>query len=200
MIDFLAKGGLLVWPILFCSVLALAIFVERLIFFARVRIRGIGLVEKVVQCSRNGKDQLAIDMVKKSNCSMGRVLEHALEVKGQDREMLETVLVHATDEETRELSRYFQVLASIATITPLLGLLGTVIGMIKSFMVIEEMGGKVNAAVLAGGIWEALLTTALGLSVALPTMLAHSYLSSRVDTFEARLRDGAVNFIKAMSQ
>ena len=200
MIDFLAKGGLLVWPILFCSVLALAIFVERLIFFARVRIRGIGLVEKVIQCVRNGKDQLALDMVKKSNCSMGRVLEHALEVKGQDREMLETVLVHATDEETRELSRYFQVLASIATITPLLGLLGTVIGMIKSFMVIEEMGGKVNAAVLAGGIWEALLTTALGLSVALPTMLAHSYLSSRVDTFEARLRDGAVNFIKAMSQ
>jgi len=200
MIDFLAKGGLLVWPILFCSVLALAIFVERLIFFARVRIRGIGLVEKVIQCARKGKDQLAIDMVKKSNCSMGRVLEHALEVKGQDREMLETVLVHATDEETRELSRYFQVLASIATITPLLGLLGTVIGMIKSFMVIEEMGGKVNAAVLAGGIWEALLTTALGLSVALPTMLAHSYLSSRVDTFEARLRDGAVNFIKAMSQ
>lgn len=200
MIDFLAKGGLLVWPILFCSVLALAIFVERLIFFARVRIRGIGLVEKVIQCARNGKDQLALDMVKKSNCSMGRVLEHALEVKGQDREMLETVLVHATDEETRELSRYFQVLASIATITPLLGLLGTVIGMIKSFMVIEEMGGKVNAAVLAGGIWEALLTTALGLSVALPTMLAHSYLSSRVDTFEARLRDGAINFIKAMSQ
>jgi len=199
MIDFLAKGGFLVWPIFFCSALALAIFVERLIFFARIRIRGAGLVEKVIHCIKNGNDQLALETVRKSNCSMGRVLEHALEVKGQDRETVQTVLVHATDEETRELSRYFQVLATIATIAPLLGLLGTVIGMIKSFMVIQEMGGKVNAAVLAGGIWEALLTTALGLSVALPTMVAYSYLASRVETFEARLRDGAVNFIKAIS-
>ncbi len=78
----------------------------------------------------------------------------------------------------------------------MLGLLGTVIGMIKAFMVIQQMGGKVNAAVLAGGIWEAMLTTALGLAVALPTMVAHSYLVSRVDNYEAQLQDGMVTFIK----
>jgi len=82
----------------------------------------------------------------------------------------------------------------------LLGLLGTVIGMIKAFMVIQEMGGKVNAAVLAGGIWEAMLTTALGLSVALPTMLAHSYLIARVDRYEARLQSGMVTFMKAITR
>jgi len=131
---------------------------------------------------------------------MGRILEHALEVKGQDRETLETVIAHATDEEVRDLSRYLQVLATIGNITPLLGLLGTVIGMIKSFMVIQEMGGKVNAAVLAGGIWEALLTTALGLGIALPTLIAHSYLISRVDKFEVQLRDGAVRFFKALNK
>ncbi|MFH1953161.1 MAG: MotA/TolQ/ExbB proton channel family protein, partial [Pseudomonadota bacterium] len=102
-------------------------------------------------------------------------------------------------EEIRGLSRYLQVLAIIGNIAPLLGLLGTVIGMIKSFMVIQQMGGKVNAAVLAGGIWEAMLTTALGLSVALPTMVAHSYLVSRVDKFEARLQNGAITLIKAIS-
>jgi len=66
-------------------------------------------------------------------------------------------------------------------------------------MVIQEMGGKVNAAVLAGGIWEAMMTTALGLSVALPAMIAHSYLLSRVDKYEARVQDGAVTFIKTVS-
>jgi biopolymer transport protein ExbB len=90
------------------------------------------------------------------------------------------------------------VLATIGSIAPLLGLLGTVLGMIKAFMVIQQMGGKVNAAVLAGGIWEAMLTTALGLTVALPTMVAHSYLAARVDKYEAQLQDGTVSFIKAI--
>ena len=66
-------------------------------------------------------------------------------------------------------------------------------------MVIQQMGGKVNAAVLAGGIWEAMLTTALGLAVALPTMVAHSYLMARLDRYEAQLNDGTVHFLKLMS-
>jgi biopolymer transport protein ExbB len=198
MIDFIARGGVLVGPLLFCSVAALTIFLERLIYFARVRIRGFGLVAKVTGHVTKGEDQQALAVARESRSPMGRILEHALEVKSQDRETLETVIVHSTDEEVRDLSRYLHGLATIGNITPLLGLLGTVIGMIKSFMVIQQMGGKVNAAVLAGGIWEALLTTALGLGIALPTLLAHSYLISRVDKFEVQLRDGAVRFIKAM--
>jgi biopolymer transport protein ExbB len=97
----------------------------------------------------------------------------------------------------RKLFRYLQVLATIGNIAPILGLLGTVIGMIKAFMVIQEMGGKVNAAVLAGGIWEAMLTTALGLSVALPTMVAHSYVTSQVDQYEARLQNGTWDSLRA---
>jgi biopolymer transport protein ExbB len=90
-------------------------------------------------------------------------------------------------------------MATIGNIAPLLGLLGTVIGLIKAFMVIQEMGGKVNASVLAGGIWEAMLTTALGLGVALPTMLAHSYLLARIDRYEARLQQGAITFLQSLS-
>jgi len=200
MIDFLAKGGVLVGPILLCSVLALAIFLERLIRFAKVRIRGFGLVERVAQHVRRGEFDRALDLARESESPMGRVLAHAIEVIDQDRETLETVIVHSTEEEVRELSRYLQALATIGNIAPLLGLLGTVLGMIKAFMVIQEMGGKVNAAVLAGGIWEAMLTTALGLAVALPTMVAHSYLISRVDRYEAQLQDGTVTFIKAIGK
>ncbi len=200
MIEFLSKGGVLVGPILFCSVLALGIFLERLIRFARVRIRGYGLVEKVARHIKDGEDHQAYELASSSDTPMGRVLAQAIEVKGQDRETLETVIVHATDEEVRELSRYLQTLATIGNIAPLLGLLGTVLGMIKAFMVIQQMGGKVNAAVLAGGIWEAMLTTALGLAVALPTMVAYSYLSSRVDKYEAQLQGGAVTFLKAVAK
>ncbi|MDL1977410.1 MAG: MotA/TolQ/ExbB proton channel family protein [Deltaproteobacteria bacterium] len=200
MFDFFAKGGVIVCPIILCSVLALAIFVERLISFARVRIRGYGLVKEVAQYIRNKESAKALTLAKRNESPMGRILVDAIEVADQGSETLESVIVNSTDGEVRKLSRYLQALATIANIAPLLGLLGTVVGMIKAFMVIQEMGGKVNASVLAGGIWEAMLTTALGLSVALPTMIAHSYLTSRVDNYEAQLQDGTVTFIKALGQ
>ncbi len=199
MFELLAKGGVLVIPILFCSVVALSIFLERVIRFARMRKRGDGLELEVAEKLKNKQDQDAYEIAGSSDSPMGRVLVQAIEVKDQDRETLETVIVHATDGEVKELSRYLQALATIGNIAPILGLLGTVIGMMRAFMVIQEMGGKVNAAVLAGGIWEAMMTTALGLSVALPTMVAHSYLLSRVDKYEARLQDGAVTFLKTVS-
>ena len=199
MIEFLSKGGVLVVPILLCSVLALAIFFERLIRFAGMRSRGTGIAEKVAGLLVDGSDHEALKNAEESNSPMGRILAQAMEVKNGDRKMLETVIVNATDEEVRNLSTYIQTLATIGNIAPLLGLLGTVIGMIKAFMVIQEMGGKVNAAVLAGGIWEAMLTTALGLAVALPTMVAHSYLTVRIDKYEAGLLNGAVTFMKALA-
>ncbi|MDY6955130.1 MAG: MotA/TolQ/ExbB proton channel family protein, partial [Thermodesulfobacteriota bacterium] len=193
-------GGILVAPILTCSILALAVFLERLIRFAKVKIRGFGLVRNVAHHIRKGEHKEALELAGRSDSPMGRILAHAIEVVDQDRETLETVIVHSTEEEVRGLSRYLQALATIGNIAPILGLLGTVLGMIKAFMVIQQMGGKVNAAVLAGGIWEAMLTTALGLAVALPTMVAHSYLVSRVDRYEAQLRDGIVTFIKAIGK
>ena len=199
MFEFFVKGGILVIPILMCSVLAVAIFLERIIRFAKMRSRGEGLAEKVAVLLTKDNTNAALQTAEKSNSPMGRVLVQAIGAKDLDRDMLETVIVNATDEEGRNLSTYIQALATIGNIAPLLGLLGTVIGMIKAFVVIQEMGGKVNAAVLAGGIWEAMLTTAFGLAVALPTMVAHSYLVARIDKYEARLQNGSVTFMKAIT-
>lgn len=196
--EFMVKGGVLMYPILMCSVLALAIFLERFILFSRTKSRGAGLAEKTIDLVKRGQADDARNLAISSNSPMGRVLAKALDVSGQDRETLETVIAHATEEEVRRLSTYTQALATIGNMAPMLGLLGTVLGMIKAFMVIQQMGGKVNAAVLAGGIWEAMLTTAFGLAVALPTMVGHSYLLSRVDKFEARLQEGAVTFVTAI--
>ncbi len=198
MLGFLYKGGVLVIPILLCSVFALAIFLERLIRFIHLRKQGRGLAEKVAAAVKKGDDEQARNLVDASDSPMGKVLAQALEVKDQNQETLEAIIVHATEEEIRGMSRYLQALATIGNIAPLLGLFGTVVGMIKAFMVIQEMGGKVNAAVLAGGIWEAMLTTALGLAVALPTIIAHSYLVSKVNHSEARLQRGAIIFLKAV--
>ena len=200
MFEFLSKGGMLVIPILFCSVLALAIFSERIIRFAMMRSRGSGLAEKVAELLINGNEKEALKTAGKSDSPMGRILLQAIDARNLDREMLETVIVNTTDEEVKNLSSGTQALATIGNIAPLLGLLGTVIGLIKAFMVIQQMGGKVNAAVLAGGIWEAMLTTALGLAVALPVMVGHSYLMARVDKYEAGLQSGSVVFMKAITR
>ena len=199
MFDFFIKGGICMWPILFCSVVGLAIFFERFIRFGRMHRRGQGLETRVTEKLKSNNDQEAYEIASRSNSPMGRVLVKALEVKDQDRETVETVIVHATDEEVQDLSRYLQALATIGNVAPMLGLLGTVLGMIKAFMVIQEMGGKVNASVLAGGIWEAMLTTAFGLAVALPIVVGHSYLLSRVDSYEARIQQGTVAFLKTIS-
>ncbi len=200
MLEFISKGGVLIIPILFCSVLVLAIFCERTICYAINNKRARGIEQKVTHLLENGDVNQALKVCEDSRSPMGRVLEKAIQSRNMEKEVLESVIVNATDNEVRNLSSYLQVLATIGNIAPLLGLLGTIIGMIKAFMVIQQMGGKVNAAVLAGGIWEAMLTTAFGLAVALPTMVAHSYLLSRVDKHEARLQNGSIRFMKAIAK
>jgi biopolymer transport protein ExbB len=200
MLEFISKGGVLVIPILFCSVLVLAIFCERIIRYAVNRIRGKDIEQEVSDLIEGGQVEQALEICEKSKSPMGRVLAKGIRARDMDKEVLESVIVNATENEVRELSAYLQALATIGNIAPLLGLLGTIIGMIKAFMVIQQMGGKVNAAVLAGGIWEAMLTTAFGLAVALPTMVAYSYLLSRVDKYEARLQNGSIRFMKAIAR
>ena len=200
MLEILSKGGILVIPILFCSVLVLAIFFERIIRYAINRSRGKDIEVKVSKLLEKGDVDEALKVSAQSNSPMGRVLHKAIDAKHLKNHVLESVIVNATETEVRDLSSYVQTLATIGNIAPLLGLLGTIMGMIKAFMVIQQMGGKVNAAVLAGGIWEAMLTTALGLAVALPTMAAHSYLVAKVDKYEARLQNGSILFLKSIAK
>ena len=116
MFEFFAKGGILVIPILMCSVLAVAIFFERIIRFAKMRSRGEGLAEKVAVLLTKGNTNAALQTAEKSNSPMGRVLVQAIGAKDLDRDMLETVIVNATDEEGRNMSTYIQALATIGNI------------------------------------------------------------------------------------
>ncbi|VFQ44656.1 MotA/TolQ/ExbB proton channel family protein [Desulfoluna butyratoxydans] len=198
MVSFLLKGGVLVIPIGLCSVVALAVFLERWLFFARLRTHDNGLVEALCKTAHEQQVPRDTDRSGHTRSALGRLLTEVLSVQNCDEPTQQAAIREAYALESRLLASRLQLLATIGNIAPLLGLLGTITGMIKAFMVIQQTGGKVDAAALAGGIWEAMLTTALGLAVALPVMVAHSYLVTRKESQEAYLKRGMVRFLKEL--
>ncbi len=180
MLFIIQKGGPLMYPILACSVLALGIFLERLLTFVRVR-RGTDLlVREVESLVVNKRIDEALIVCQRTGTPLARILIAALRLAGRSREEIKIAVDEVGSREAAPLERYLGLLGTIATISPLLGLLGTVLGMIEAFNVISVQGVG-TPATLGGGISQALITTAAGLSVAIPIILLHKYLSSRVD-------------------
>lgn len=180
MLWIMQKGGPLMYPIFACSVLALGIFLERLLTFVRVR-RGTDiLIREVESLVINKRIDEALIVCQRTGTPLSRILIAALRLAGRPREEIKIAVDEVGSREAAPLERYLGLLGTIATISPLLGLLGTVLGMIEAFNVISVQGVG-TPATLGGGISQALITTAAGLSVAIPVILLHKYLSSRVD-------------------
>ncbi len=201
-IDLVNKGGLLIWPILLCSIIGTTIFFERLLRYRRFLKRR-GNHDALYQLIHDGNFDKAQELMRKSNPDMPaakRIMLEALNVDEPDRETVEMVLLHGVERETTALSRYLSLLGVLGSTAPLLGLLGTVLGMIKAFMVVESMGGSVNASVLAGGIWEAMLTTAFGLLVAIPLLFFYNHLEGRLHVIQEYLEEVVIAFMKAWSK
>ena len=204
-ISFLAKGGPLVIPIIFCSILSVALICERIYRFHKLRLRDPMFIEGIQEMLKQEKHEEALMHCRSVQTPISNLLAKGIERYHNNkisisREELEKALSHAGQMELRELDRYLPTLATIANIAPLLGLFGTVTGMIKAFMVIQNLGGKVNASVLAGGIWEALLTTALGLAVAIPTVIAYKYFVGRVENFDHEMQDSSVRLLETVQE
>ncbi|WP_455208261.1 MotA/TolQ/ExbB proton channel family protein [Kaarinaea lacus] len=201
-IDLVNKGGLLIWPILLCSIIGTTLFFERLLRYRKFLNRRENN-DALYQLIHDGKFDTARELVSKSNPQMSaakRIMLEALNVEEPERETVEMVLLHGVEREIAALSRYLSLLGVLGSTAPLLGLLGTVLGMIKAFIVVESMGGSVNAAVLAGGIWEAMLTTAFGLLVAIPLLFFHNHLEGRLHDIQEYLEDIMIAFMKAWSK
>lgn len=198
MFDFIMKGGVLIYPIIFCSVIALAIIVERLYHFWRAGINIDDFYRKVRDSFEKGGVSEAKRIARKGRGPVAKVTALVLEseyhgMKGPEetivKKNLEETIHRVGSQEIRKLERNLRGLSIISNITPLLGLLGTVTGMIRAFMKIQELGGRVDAAILAGGIWEAMITTGAGLTVAIPAMVAYHLFEGRVDDISAAMRD-----------
>lgn len=176
---FLDRGGFLIYPILLCSIVGLAIFLERVWRLRRARQDNAVFLKEVRAHLRPDRLEEAVKVCTGSQAPLAHVfLAGLLRVPdGEDR--TREAIEEAGRREVVELRRNLGGLATITGGAPLLGFLGTVLGMIQAFQQVERLGGNVNASVLAGGIWEALVTTAAGLAVAAPAFFAYNFLLSR---------------------
>lgn len=197
MFDMIQAGGLLMIPILLCSVIALAIVVERFWSLQTKRIAPKHLVAQVWQWYKgNSLDEEHLRALT-SNSPLGRVLAAGLVNRNHPREFMKEAIEETGRQVVSELERYLNTLGTIASITPLLGLLGTVIGMIKVFAAITTHGVG-NPGVLAGGISEALITTAAGLSVAIPSLIFYRYFRGKVDALVLVMEEEALKIVDVM--
>ncbi len=197
MYEFLVQGGAVMFILLGCSILALTIIFERSWSLRRSVVIPKKDVDAVETAIRSEDVKQAMRICRDSPTAMGRILWVALENRGVSRPVLKEVLEETGRQEVAHLDRFIGALGLIAAISPLLGLLGTVIGMIEVFQVISVEGvGK--ADVLAGGISKALNTTAAGLSVAIPALVAFRLLEARVDRFVIEIEQHALRFVELL--
>ena len=191
MFEFFLKGGPLIWPILLCSVIAFAIILERLWHFYRIKTNVGNLTAQIKRLLLGGRLEEAERLCKETRGPVAYILAVGIHIHRRAYPEKEKIISRAGSRELRKLEKNLRGLGIIAHISPLLGLLGTVTGMIKCFMKIQELGGRVDASVLAGGIWEALITTAAGLSVAIPVIIFYHYFEGKVDSFSHQMKDAA---------
>ena len=197
MLELIKAGGWLMLPIIACSVVALAIIGERLWMLRLRRVLPGRLVAEVWGWVRNNELDAGKIQALRAGSPLGRILAAGLINLRHDREIMKEAIEDTGRHVVLELERYLNTLGTIAAITPLLGLLGTVIGMIKVFAAITTEGVG-NPGVLAGGISEALITTAAGLSVAIPSLMFYRYFRGRVDMLVVRMEEEAMKMVEVM--
>jgi biopolymer transport protein ExbB len=199
MIDYLIKGGIIMIPILFCSVIALAITLERFYLLRESRIHPPEFVGKMKKVLNEGKVQEAIAICSHNLWPIAKIMEAGILKREQPREHIKEAIEHAGKRESDKLYRYLAVLATIAIISPLLGLLGTVAGMIKVFQVISIQGVG-HPTALAAGISEALITTAAGLVVAIPTLVVHNYFLKKANAYILEMESTSMELLDILEE
>jgi biopolymer transport protein ExbB len=180
MIDFLARGGVIMIPLGLFSIVTLAIILERSFSLRAKRIIRLDILQRVKDLLADNQIGEAMTVCRRQPSVMGRILLSAIMNHDRDREELKTIVEDAGRQEVPTLDRYLGMLGTIAAVSPLLGLTGTVFGMIRTFTVISEKG-IAHPSQLAGGISEALITTASGLVVAIPALIFYNYFTIKSD-------------------
>jgi len=198
MFELFNKGGFLMYPIFFSSLLAIAIFFERMFYLKSIKTSTRKFGNRISDLIRKGNINFAITACRKNISPISQIILAALLKHGNSRDEIKEVIEDTARQEVTILERNLPILATIANIAPLLGLLGTVFGMIKAFQVVSVVGVG-NPEALAGGISEALLTTAFGLSVAIPTIVAYNYLAHRVDRQIKEMESTSVEILELLT-
>jgi len=195
--EIVRAGGPLMWPIILCSIVAAAIILERLWTLQKSRVVPPELAEKVWRWVESRQIQEKHIVALRQNSPLGKILASGLANRHRERAVIKEAIEDSGRHVVHELERYLNALATIAAISPLLGLLGTVFGMVRTFTAISSVGVG-NPASLAAGIGEALIATAAGLIVAIPALIGYRYLRRRVDELVVDMEVEAVKLLHAL--
>ncbi len=197
MVEIVKAGGWLMVPIILCAIIAMGIMLERFWTLQQKRVIPEDLTSKVWGWVK--KDQLDQGQIQTlhQGSALGQILAAGLINRDYERAVMKESIEETGRHVVHELQRYLDILGTVAAISPLLGLLGTVIGMVKVFAAITTHGVG-NPTVLAGGIAEALITTAAGLTVAIPALIGYRFYSSRVDTLVVDMEKEAIKLVEAL--
>ena len=197
MFELISSGGWLMVPIILCSVISVAIIIERLWTLKKDNVAPADLIVDIEHLLE--QHQLTEDRLEELEHSsyLGRILVAGLCVSNQTPAEIRRSIEEAGRHVVHELEKYLNALGTIAAITPLLGLLGTVIGMIKVFAAITAVGVG-NPQILAGGIYQALITTAAGLSVGIPSLMFHRYFKGKIDELTVDMEQHALRLLNLM--
>ena len=203
MFELIQKSGAIIYPIILCSIIAFGIILERLYYLRKIKIDTVAFMNNIEAVLKRNKIAEAVKICEDTPGPIARIIKAGLLKHDRPRQEMREAIEDAGHQEVPRLEKYIKILATIAHIAPLLGLLGTVTGMAKAFQVIQMKAvalNPVNTADLAGGIWQALLTTAAGLIVAIPAIVAYHYLVSKVQDFVLEMERSATELINIMSQ
>lgn len=180
LLKIIAQGGWLMIPILLFSIAAVVLIVNKYIDLNRFKTKSNHIMYELKALIAGGKKDEAIKLCEETKGAVPLVLKEGLQHSHLDKDGIESYMEAAGTEQVHLMEKNMSTLATIAGVAPLTGFLGTVTGMISAFMEIERLGGNVNANVLAGGIWEALMTTATGLAVGIIAYLFYNYFTARI--------------------
>jgi len=195
LIDLFNRGGFAMWILLVLSIIAIAVIIERIITLARARLnpkKFVGKIREQIEASgMKGGEELC----NRTASPIAKVFLPAIQRYRLGKEAIEEAIARAGTTELAFLDRGMLILAAVATVAPLVGFLGTVLGMIRAFGTIEAMG-EVEPAAVAGGISEALITTAAGLIIAAPVAICHAFFTSRINGYTRDMEDGANELVE----
>ena len=197
MFDLLSAGGWVMPLIVLCSVLALAISIERYVALNAQKIAPPHLLANVWKQLKAGELDAQRLKALRQGSPLGKILAAGLANRNQGRDVMKESIQEAASHVVHDLERYLNTLGTVAAVSPLLGLLGTVLGMIRVFTEITTQGTG-NANALAGGISEALITTAAGLAVAIPALVMHRFYTGRIDTIVVELEQETIKLVDAL--
>ncbi len=200
--DLIQKGGPMMYLIILSSIIAFGVVLERIYHLSRARVDSNRFMDQVTSVLKRNKIIEAIEMCNATPGPIAHIVKAGILKHDRSKPEIKEAVEEAAQLEIPRLEKHMPVLATIAHVAPLLGLLGTVTGMIKSFQVIQQKAiamSPVNPGDLAGGVWEALLATLAGLSVAIPTYVAYNYLVSQVDSLVFDMERSATDLVNLLS-